>query len=782
MSKGFKRSSLAAAIALLVQQGAWAEDVVELEAMVVSATGFEQKITDAPASISVITEDELKSRPFITVLDAVKYLEGVDVGTTRDKSGQASVSMRGLPGDYTLILIDGKRQNNHGDIYPNNFGGNQFNHIPPLEAIERVEVIRGPASTLYGADALGGVINIITKKHSDHWMGAVSVSRTLQTDDSFGEEFTTDFTAMGPLVPGVLSAAVRGSIYDRNGSAPEFAAVTAPNGQEFSRSLGFGGGGKTTDNTNKEFGFGLNWTLAPGQNIKFDYDNSRQKYDNTPVRNPITGEMEYPLGTKDNLESIWRASRNVVQPRVGYAADQKFTREWWSVGHEGKWSWATSNVSLSYVDTDNKGRTIPFSVAERNLLQQMWDGTGAYSSMTLDERRALAGETFLPRDRRTLESSQYTLDASLNIPLKNLVGDHMLVVGGQVIDGELDDSVFGMEEGTTSAIQDQKMYSLFAEDSWMPTDSLTVTGGLRYDKHDLFGSHLSPRLYGVYKVATNWTVKGGVSTGYKTPKTTDLYDGITGFGGQGTSPFFGNPDLKPETSVSREIALYWDHPDRHNFNVTYFQTDFEDKISSGETIQSCDTTGGVRPCVNAGDFASLGYATATQKINIDKVDIQGVEVAGRYQISQDWSLLGNYTWTDSEQKSGKNVGKPLTNTAEHMANATLDWMATDSINLFLQGELRSDRYRSTVNGEDRYFKDYTMLHLGARWQVNESVAFNARINNLLDKDFTTYKTTFTDVDGDGQYSTSTSGEVTYLDDYNVKDKARNFWLSTNIRF
>ncbi|MDO6806727.1 TonB-dependent receptor, partial [Wenyingzhuangia sp. 1_MG-2023] len=73
-----------------------------------------------------------------------------------------------------------------------------------------------------------------------------------------------------------------------------------------------------------------------------------------------------------------------------------------------------------------------------------------------------------------------------------------------------------------------------------------------------FGSNTSPRLYGVYDVQPGWTVKGGVSTCYKTPKTTDLYDGITGFGGQGTSPFVGNPDLEPETSVNTEVALYWE--------------------------------------------------------------------------------------------------------------------------------------------------------------------------------------------------------------------------------
>src|SRR5690606_7374453 len=87
----------------------------------------------------------------------------------------------------------------------------------------------------------------------------------------------------------------------------------------------------------------------------------------------------------------------------------------------------------------------------------------------------------------------------------------------------------------------------------------------------------------VYTVSDSWTVKGGVSTGYKTPDTTDLYDGITGFGGQGTSPFVGNPDLEPETSVNTEVGVYWTAATSgHNFNVTWFHNDFEDKIARGE--------------------------------------------------------------------------------------------------------------------------------------------------------------------------------------------------------
>lgn len=126
------------------------------------------------------------------------------------------------------------------------------------------------------------------------------------------------------------------------------------------------------------------------------------------------------------------------------------------------------------------------------------------------------------------------------------------------------------------------MWSLFAEDNWNPLDAMTITLGLRHDDHSVFGSQLSPRAYAVWDISTAWTLKGDVSTGFKTPKTTDLYDGVTGFGGQGTTPFVGNPDLQPETSVNSEIALYWTSPDdAHNFNLTVFRNDFDDKIARG---------------------------------------------------------------------------------------------------------------------------------------------------------------------------------------------------------
>ncbi|UCZ55968.1 TonB-dependent receptor [Desulfurispirillum indicum] len=775
LSRRLGFSAMAMLTASLVAQAA--ENAQELAPMVVTAAGFEQKITDAPASITVITREELMRRPYTTLIDAVRDVEGVDVGETSDKTGQRTISMRGMGSDYTLILINGRRQSNHGDIYPNNFGGNQFNHIPPLDAIERIEIIRGPASTLYGADAMGGVINIITRKGMDTWSGSISHGRTYQTNDDFGNDITTDFNIMGPLIPGVLGMSVRGSMYNRLASNPEYAPVRDPAGELHTRGLGFGGGGKTVNNANESFGFSLDWTPDDRQRISFDYDTSKQVYDNTPTYNVATQSVSYPLGTLDGIDSIWRQQGGQVAPRVGYSTEQEFTRDQWSLAHEGQWDFGRSMVALSHIATNNKGRSMPFTVAERQLLQEMYDGTGAYAGMTEAERRALAEETFLPRPRRTLESSQYTLDARLDIPLYDMAGNHMLVVGGQVIDGELEDGVFGMEDNKTSAVHEHKMYSLFVEDNWSPVDPLTITGGARFDDHDMFGSQVSPRLYAVYALDSQWTIKGGVSTGYKTPKTTDLYDGIVGFGGQGTSPWAGNPDLEPETSVNTEVAVYWSHPDRHSFNFTYFQNDFKDKIARGEATQTCVATGGQRPCVNLGAYEQLGFDTYSQNINIDKVEIRGYEMAGRYQILHNLSLRANYTYTDSEQKSGANKGRPLNNTAEHMMNATLDWGVTQRLNLFLTMQAESDRYRGWDSDADkaRYYKSYEVLHLGTSFKLSDAVTINARINNLLDEDFTSYQTSFTD-NNDGTYN------ATFTDDYNNKDKARNFWVGVNVVF
>ncbi|MGE8531146.1 MAG: TonB-dependent receptor plug domain-containing protein, partial [Acinetobacter guillouiae] len=134
----------------------------QLSTIVVSAAGYEQKLKDAPASITVITAQDLKDKRINSIADALVDVEGVDISPGGGKTGGLNIRIRGMDSEYSLVLIDGRRQNSTGDIAPNAFGESNNSFIPPVSAIERIEVIRGPASTLYGSDAIGGVVNIIT--------------------------------------------------------------------------------------------------------------------------------------------------------------------------------------------------------------------------------------------------------------------------------------------------------------------------------------------------------------------------------------------------------------------------------------------------------------------------------------------------------------------------------------------------------------------------------------------------------------------------------------------
>lgn len=148
--------------------------------IVVSATGYELNVQDAPATISVITADEIKQRSYTDITDVLMNVPGVHI---QGGGVEQSVMIRGMSADYTLFLIDGRRvQDNQAFGLNGQQAGTPINFLPPLDSIERIEVIRGPASSLYGSDAIGGVINVITKK----------------VINEFGGSFSTEYIKAGP--------------------------------------------------------------------------------------------------------------------------------------------------------------------------------------------------------------------------------------------------------------------------------------------------------------------------------------------------------------------------------------------------------------------------------------------------------------------------------------------------------------------------------------------------------------------------------------------------------
>ncbi len=135
------------------------EKEVTLEEIVVTASRVEEPVREVASSITVITEKEIESRKATTVAEVLRNVPGLDVSKSGGPGGLTSVFIRGAKSEHTLVMVDGVEMND-----PMDPGRSYDLSKLTVDNIERIEIIRGPQSTLYGSDAIGGVINIITKK------------------------------------------------------------------------------------------------------------------------------------------------------------------------------------------------------------------------------------------------------------------------------------------------------------------------------------------------------------------------------------------------------------------------------------------------------------------------------------------------------------------------------------------------------------------------------------------------------------------------------------------
>ena len=188
-------TSLLSVFISLVQNPALAETVYhnEDDIITVTATRTRLNLDDAPASVSVITAHDLELSASVDILDAVRQTPGISF-QGRGFGGRQTLSIRGMGREQTLFMIDGRRVLGTDSIFTHsNF---QYDWIP-LNSIKSIEVVRGPMSALYGSDALGGVVNIITKPAPQEWASSVSTRYTLSKNR--GDEQYIGLYSSGPV-------------------------------------------------------------------------------------------------------------------------------------------------------------------------------------------------------------------------------------------------------------------------------------------------------------------------------------------------------------------------------------------------------------------------------------------------------------------------------------------------------------------------------------------------------------------------------------------------------
>ncbi len=710
------KMALSVASILVTQNLLLANETTKLDdvQVVTSASGYEQKITDAPASISVITQEDLQKKKYSNLAEAIEDVEGVDVDRTSvGKTGGLSISIRGMGSENTLILIDGRRQNSSGNNTPNGFNETNNNFLPPLAAIERIEVIRGPMSTLYGSDAMGGVVNIITKKVANEWNGAINIDQTLQEKSQFGNSNNLNMYASGPIVKDLLGLALRGNYYNREASKIKY-----DDGADVSAR-----GPSPVEGTNWSLGGKLTLTPTENHDIYLDAFTSKQSYNNDKAQ----------LGTL-----------NTATVSQGYSDRQRYEREQFTLGHTSRFNIGTLESSIMKNETETIGRLIP------------GNGLGKPVHTTLPNQ--------IVGDKRELKNTDTILDTKF---VTDLLNKNIITIGGQYWKSEFKD---GMIDNKFK----QDMYGLFIEDEISILDSLRFTLGGRYDHHDVFGGHFSPRGYIVWDTTDNWTIKGGVSQGYKAPRVEQLNNGINSVSCQGQvfnsgCVGIGNPDLKPEESTNYEVGVYYNADNGFSSNATVFYNEYKNKIESVTVL---------RP-----DLLPLSAGSFTQSENVSKAETKGLEFGTQIPLYFDsLNLRANYTYMETEKKDGTNKGAPFANTPKHSLNATLNYQATKEFNLWFKGEYKSDRKRYLKNTENYTaaeknlydqlgdLKAYEVFHLGANYKWDKDLTFSATIYNLFNKDFYT-RSSYNLINGNKAYA---------ADEPNIE--GRRLWLAMNLSF
>ncbi len=192
-----RRHALAMACIMVSGAGAAAE-TTELNPMVVTATRSSVSLADAPAAMTVITAEQIRARGASNLLEALRGTPGITFNG-RQVGGRKTLSIRGAEDRHTLVLIDGRRISSTDDTVGHS--DYQYGWVG-IEQIERIEVVRGPMSALYGSEAIGGVINIITRQAQREWSGGVTLRGDVGEGDT-GNGHRLAARASGPLAQGL---------------------------------------------------------------------------------------------------------------------------------------------------------------------------------------------------------------------------------------------------------------------------------------------------------------------------------------------------------------------------------------------------------------------------------------------------------------------------------------------------------------------------------------------------------------------------------------------------
>lgn len=694
--------------------GEGSDDAVSLEDVLVTATRTEQSLSEVPGSAYIVTKDAMSKRDIQSIDQAVNTLPGVY--SSRGKGmldSIPSVSMRGISGQQrNLIMLNGVILN---DAYS---GGVPWGAYSP-EDIDRIEVVEGPFSSLYGGYAMGGVINLITKLpqkrefklktgYGSSWERGSALD-DLRTDYvSYGDRYKDRFSLF--LSYGFKTTEGYPTGLDLQGSRPP-AGVTGYRSSKTPRGEPRYLIGDTGDNRwwNDSITLRGGYDISQDSAIEFMLMRARYEYNYDYPHTYLRDEKGDP---------VWSYSK--VREASYLSGPGGKEQDIYNVSYKTRFGNLKTNLNLGISELNNSWYTTPDSISAT-----ISAGPGKVSNTP---------------------SKNYSGDLQFTLPVMD---SHILTFGSSFRQGQADTKEHALvnwrvedEKGAISYQSKGKdrIYAFFIQDEYIILDNLTLFVGARQDWWKTYNGYInqvgskgypidcnsntdsafSPKLAIVYNPFKETTLKTSVGRAFRPPTVYELYRTWTAVSG---ITYAGNPDLKPEKTTSWDAGIEQGLWKGAKIKGAYFENYLKDVI-----------------------YRKIVTDKYQELINAGKAESKGIELELEQKLYDSLKLFANFTYTDAKIKENNakpsTEGKRMMGVPEKMFNLGCEYtegrIMTSVIGRYVGKRYGDDENRDRLNGFYTSYDPYFVVDTKISYNLTNYSKLSFSIDNLFDRDYFSY--------------------------------------------
>ena len=681
-----------------------AEETVMLPTVTVTATRTMEDIAKTPSSVSVVTAKDIEAKRVDTVADALQLLPGV----YKSQVGNGGLQIRGFGSTNILVLLNGVPMNN-------TFNNGVDWEAIPVHTIDRIELVRGASSSLYGGRGVAGVISIQTKQVAPkesvqdiHWHGQIGHSshgtwnNELGFDARVSDRVSVGISAEQRRTGGFPGFFIVGGAYELE-AGDKTITPDAPIPQTKDGDYLLGSRGDKAFN-NKNLSAYATVKLRDKESLTYSYLYTNNTY---VYKNPMSTITEKGVELKTYRYLGYDGLREYHSHGLQYKNDANKIQASFSVldrkkdGFSSPANPTTSDYSGPGDDSFYPGKTINFDA------QKIWEHIGKHTVVAgLNWKQ----ESFDQKRRDLTNWRDHSSHDSTTYP----------------------DGVYEVNKGAT------RNAALFLQDTYRPNDDWAVYTGLRVDRFKKFDGQHTTFDTGTkeYKTVhhgegnyTEWSPKIGVEH-----YVTDSLNVYASYGHSFNPPPLSqvyrhsgtvkaNPELNPEKSDTFEIGLKKAWDTKTTLGITGFYVRTKDKVKLVTYYKN----------------KKVDYKMYS---NVDSETRRGVELELRHQLSPKWSVFGNYTWQTGRvnhnaipQTNAKAYEETNFDIPKHIIHAGVEYTSSKWNALFDTQYISRRQSVDEVTGQYGSFDSYVISNLSVNYKLSKETTIQFGVQNVFDRIF-----------------------------------------------